>query len=212
MYKIDKSFAVIMALLLLTAAISWTLYFKEYRQQDTTDIHAFSKQVGEWTSEEITITDREYAILETRNAFSRKYTNKDGDAVILFIVYSQTNRKVVHPPEICYTGGGNTILSNVYHTIAVPEQDLNIKVNNFVVENGPYKQSVCYWFKVGSTFTSNYLKGQALIAVKRLLGRPASGAMIRVAANEDPEHPERTVQLIDQFTREITPLLFQYLP
>ena len=39
----------------------------------------FPKEIDGWTSEELTITDDEYAILETRNAFIREYTNAAGN-------------------------------------------------------------------------------------------------------------------------------------
>ena len=210
--KLNKNFKVLLGLFLFAGVVSWTLYFKEYRQKDTVNIHTFPQEIAGWKSEELTITDREYEILETRNAFTRKYTNEQGDSVYLFIVYSQTNRKVVHPPEICYTGGGATFISNMHHAIEVPQPRMRIISNKYLVEQGAYRQSMCYWFKVGDTFTPNYLKGQALIAMKRLTGQPASGALIRLSSSVDPENPDKAIQLIDEFARLITPQLFQYLP
>ena len=210
--KLNKSFIILLGLFFITGTVSWTLYFKEYHQHDTVNIHTFPQEIAGWQSEELPIKDRDYEILETRNAFTRKYTNKQGDSVYLFIVYSQTNRKVVHPPEICYTGGGATFISNMHHTIDIPQPKMQIISNKYLVEQGAYRQYMCYWFKVGDTFTPNYLKGQTLIAIKRLTGQPASGALIRLSATVDPENPDKAMQLIDDFARLITPQLFQYLP
>ncbi|MFA5261190.1 MAG: exosortase C-terminal domain/associated protein EpsI [Candidatus Omnitrophota bacterium] len=210
--KLNKNFMVLLGLFFFAGVVSWTLYFKEYQQKDSVNIQTFPQEIAGWKSEELPITDREYEILETRNAFTRKYTNAQGDSVYLFIVYSQTNRKVVHPPEICYTGGGATFISNVHHTIDVPQPKMQIISNKYLVEQGGYRQYMCYWFKVGNTFTPNYLKGQTLIAMKRLTGQPSSGALIRISAVVDPENPDKAMQLIDAFSRIITPQLFQCLP
>jgi EpsI family protein len=210
--KVNKNFRVLLGLFFAAGVVSWTLYFKEYQQKDSVSIHAFPQEIAGWKSEELPITDREFKILETRNAFTRKYTNEQGESVYIFIVYSQTNRKVVHPPEICYTGGGATFISNAHHAIDVPEPRMRIIANKYLVEQGAHRQYMCYWFKVGTTFTPNYLKGQALIAIKRLAGQPASGALIRLSAVVDPENPEQAMQQIDAFARDIAPQLFQYLP
>ncbi len=210
--KIDKKFICIIGLFLISAVVSWTLYFKEYRQADSANIHEFPSEIDGWVAEEITITDKEYALLETRNAFTRKYTNADGDSVYLFVVYSQTNRKVVHPPEICYTGGGATFLSTDYHTIHVSRPEVDILCNKYLVEQGAIRQHMCYWFKVGATFTHSYLKGQALIAIKKLTGQSSSGSLIRISSVVDPDHPDKSLQTIDSFVRTVTPYLYKYLP
>ena len=66
MKKFDKSYYTVLILLLFSGIFSWKLYFKEYTQQDTVNIHNFPKTIGEWTSEELTITEHEYDILEQK--------------------------------------------------------------------------------------------------------------------------------------------------
>jgi len=105
----DLSYWLILVIFLAVGTVSWGVYFKNYRQSDSLNIHHFPKVIGEWSSEELPISDDEKALLETDNVFVRRYTNAMKEEVYLFIVYSQNNRKVSHPPEICYTGGGATI-------------------------------------------------------------------------------------------------------
>ena len=210
MKKNQTSFFVIIGLFLLSGMFSWRLYFKVYSQSDTVDIHVFPKEVAGWTSEEIEITDHEYDILETRNAFTRKYTNQKGREVYLFIVYSQSNRKVSHPPEICYTGSGATLISSVSRIIDVG--DFAVRANKIFVEYGKYQQYMYYWFKVGDTFTSNYWKQQSLIAIKTLFGKPSSSALIRLSSTIKGDDIEEAAGDIEDFAKVITPLLFTYLP
>jgi len=207
----DKKTIVIIILLLVSTAASWNLYFKEYVQKDTVDIHQFPRTIHGWSSEEIPITEDEYAILETHNAFVRKYSGPQGKEVYLFIVYSQNNRKVSHPPEICYTGGGFTILNKDADTIKMPDANQVIHTKRLTMERGNLKQLTYYWFKVGETFTSSYVKQQFLIAVKSLLGKPSSSAMISVSAVINPGGKARSMENIKEFSRLILPDIVKYL-
>ena len=207
----DIKFYIIIILSIVSAIVSWKLYFKEYRQADTVDINVFPKRIGVWTSEDIPISQEDYAILETRNAFIRRYTDDKNNDVYLYIVYSQHNRKVSHPPELCYTGEGNLVISKTI----VPVYFLHHKAFEAVrllMEQGQTEHIAYYWFKIGNSFTPSYWRQQGLIAIKSLLGKPASSALIRVSAviqDRDIKTAEANVQ---RFVKLIIPLLNKYLP
>lgn len=208
----DKTYIILILLFVVTGAISWNLYFKVYRQEDTVDIHQFPKTIGEWSSEELPITDEEYAILETKNAFARKYVHSSGQAVYVFIVYSQNNRKVSHPPEVCYQGTGITVVSTAHDAISNPAGNTMVKVNKLVLEQKYYDQVAFYWFKVGDTFTSNYWKQQMMIVLNSLLGKPSSSALIRISAIMEGEDTAKSAQQLKDFGQLMIPHLYTYLP
>ena len=207
----DKKTSFLFVLFVVVAAISWHLYFKEYLQKDTVDINQFPKTIGEWTSEEIPITETEFAILETKNAFVRKYTNPKGDVISLFIVYSQHNRKVAHPPEICYTGGGFSVISSSHDRVPL-RVGQSLEVNKLNLAVGALKQAAFYWFKIGDSFTTNYWKQQVLIATKTILGQKAGSALIRVSIDINPKSENTTIERLKDFTRLIYPAILQFLP
>ncbi|MFA5087602.1 MAG: exosortase C-terminal domain/associated protein EpsI [Candidatus Omnitrophota bacterium] len=202
----------VVAMFLVSGALSWNLYFKVYRQKDTVDIAHFPRAFDGWESEEIAISDNDLEILETRNAFVRRYFDKSGQEVYVFIVYSQNNRKVSHPPEICYTGGGAVILQNARDTVLSADGHQEIQANRLIVEKGKTRQVSFYWFKVGDSFTSNYWKQQGLIALKSFLGQSASSALIRLSADVHGGDDAQTVQQIKNFAQSVIPYLSQYLP
>jgi len=213
MKKNSKSIVLIGLTLASTAVISWGLFFKQAVEKDTVDIHHFPKTVGTWDSVDLPITKDEYAILETRNAFVRLYTNSvDKTKIYLYLVYSQTNRKVAHPPEICYTGSGLTIIEDVRDTIPVQYKNLTIHANRLRLLKGNSTQMAYYWFKVGDNFTSNYWKQQILIVFYTLLGRHPSSALVRLSADVTDSDINKTVVSIKNFTNLITPELFRDLP
>ncbi|MCA9398680.1 MAG: EpsI family protein [Candidatus Omnitrophica bacterium] len=201
---------VIVAILLGGCYMSWNFYFKDYIQQDTVNIHVFPKEISGWTSEELTITDDEYAILETRNAFVRKYSNGDGKEVYFFTVYSQNNRKVSHPPEICYTGGGITVLDN--QPAQIKADDVMIPVRKLNLDQGRFEHVAYYWFKVGDSFTSNYWEQQFKIALNTFLGKNSSSALIRLSAVAQNGNKAKAEEDIQEFAKLIFQDIKEYLP
>jgi EpsI family protein len=212
MKKQDIGYWCIIGIFCLVGFISWRVYFKNYRMSDTVSIHHFPTVIGEWKSEELPISDYDKKLLETENVFIRRYTNSNNEEVFLFAVYSQNNRKVSHPPEICYAGAGATILNSVPDSFNSSSDGLKINVNCLTIEQGNVKQIFVYWFKVGDTFISNYWKQQALIAYKSILGQPASSALIRISSTIHHDDAEAAVKRIKKFGQHIIPLLQQYLP
>jgi len=212
MKEYDRKYWFLVTLLIFTAVVSWHFYFKNYYGDDEISIHAFPKDIGHWTSTEQKITDDEYAILETRNAFARKYTASTGEVVYLFIVYSKNNRKVSHPPEVCYIGSGYSVLDNMQASFKRPNSNEVIRTNRLVLEFGNSQQIAYYWFRVGNTYTSNYLKQQILIAWKTLIGRPSSSALIRISTDVIEADQKHAEEIVSEFARMILPYVEQYLP
>lgn len=207
----NKNFIVMCACLGAAALLSVLLYFKDVSAHDEVDIKQFPTAIGNWTSREIPIPKKDLAILETENAFVRKYSDPDGQQVYLYIIYSKINRKVSHPPEICYTGGGITILENVHDPIPVAHKGMTIQTNRLMLKGKNFHQVSYYWFKVGDEFTSNYWKQQALVAWNALLGKQTGAALIRVSADIGPQSKEFAIKSVKEFTDLIAPHLFTYL-
>ncbi|MCA9404307.1 MAG: EpsI family protein [Candidatus Omnitrophica bacterium] len=208
--KINK-YIIILLLIVGAGAVSWTTYLKEFNEEDTVSIHSFPQEINGWVSEELPITEDEYAILETRNVFTRKYTGPKGQIVYFFTVYSQYNRKVAHPPEVCYTGSGIKVVSNTVDAIPIPEHNVTIKAHKLRLERRHLKQVAYYWFKVGDTFTPSYWQQQLRIAIKNLLGRPEGSALIRVSAVYNGDD-QQAVEDIKEFTRLVLPAIYKHLP
>ena len=70
----------------------------------------FPAEIGEWRGEDAPVDERTYEILETRNVLSRNYKNPDGGVVHLLMVGSFKDRRVAHPPEVCYMSSNFVIV------------------------------------------------------------------------------------------------------
>ena len=129
--KIDKSFIGIVGILVIAGGMSIALYFRQMGESDTVKMTGFPMQIGAWKGEDIPLDDRTYRILETKNLIMRKYVNAKKDEVYLYMVASEKNRKVAHPPEICYAGSGSKIIEKNLIKFNAPGTDKMLEVNSF---------------------------------------------------------------------------------
>jgi len=206
-----KNILIILVFLVIATVISWSSFFGQYVGKDTIDVHAFPRTVGEWSSREVPISAHDYEILETHNVFSRIYQDPEGHQIMLLIIYSQNNRKVSHPPEICYTGSGATILNNTLINFNLGTAG-KLGVKRLTAQEGRYREMIYYWFKVGNDFTASYWKQQALVAFRALLGQPVSSAMIRLSMGFEGTDARMTDAKARSFARLIYPKVKEYLP
>jgi len=193
--------------LIIAAAIGFTYYFSSrFENKSTIMMSAFPKTIGDWKAKDIPISEGDYEILETRNLIMREYTNSQGDVLTLYIVYSENNRKVVHPPELCLTGGGQSI--EYRDSIKIG----NIQAVKLLMEKGDFHQLVVYWFKAGNLNTDRYVKQQLKVVLDLLRGRRTSCALIRITVNVKNADNQAALALLKGFVLEIENLLPKYVP
>jgi len=201
----NKSFIVVAMILVVVAVIANKPY--KFDLSESVKVNDFPKTIGEWRGEDMALSERDYEILETKNLFVRDYKNKNGDSVYLYIIYAGDNRRALHPPEVCYTGGGATIAEK-----SVIPMTGSITANKFTIEDKNSRQLVVYWFKSTSLNTYNFLKQQLKIVTDRMLGRKTSGALIRVSTEIKGGREAAALELIRSFCSQIGPLLAKYVP
>ena len=202
----NKTFIIAAVLLVGVAIIANTpAKFSAGKEIQVSD---FPKTIGNWQGTDIEIPERDYEILETRNLFIRDYKNaKTGEEVNLYIIYSQDNRRTLHPPEVCYSGGGSTILKK-----SVVQITDSLQANIFTIEEKNFKQLVAYWYKSKNLSTYNYMKQQIRVVLDRLLRKSTYGAMIRFAGLIKDNNEAAALEMLRGFIRECEPAINRLLP
>lgn len=203
----NRNFIIIVLILIIVGIIGFASYFPS-RLENTSKImmSAFPDTIGGWRSKDIPISENDYKILETRNLIMREYTNPRGEVIALFIIYSENNRKVVHPPELCLTGGGQSIEDRDSARIG------KIRAVKLLMERGGFRQMVLYWFKAGSLNTDRYVKQQLKVVFDLLRGEKTSSALIRITTEVKNNDNKAALDLLKQFVLKVEKLLPKYVP
>lgn len=204
-----KRYILIITIFSLTAVLSLFLYYQQIKPEDAFNVNDFPKEIAGYTSEDIPLEEKVYEILETRNLLLREYKKGGEPGIVLYIIYSDKNRKASHPPEVCLTGSGVSIVKKTAGEI--PLSGLPLKTNYLIAEKGGARELMFYWFKSGKTFTPNYLSQQLRIMLNQLQGKSSGGAMIRVSTTITKDEKE-TEEKIVNFIREIMPTVINEIP
>jgi len=204
----NKTFFIVCVILAVVAVVGIIAYLPARMDIGLkVKVSDFPLTVGEWRGKELPIEDDVYRILETRNLFIREYKNKAGDLVYMYVVYSEDNRKVSHPPEVCLMGGGVTVVGKTPVQLTPV-----IRANKLLVEKADARDLMVYWYKAGKFYTDSYMKQQLKVVLGRIFGKRSAGAMIRLSTDIKNADEQSAIKLIQSFTSQIEPLLEKYVP
>ncbi|MCZ6678617.1 MAG: EpsI family protein [Candidatus Poribacteria bacterium] len=215
---LGRSFGITVLLLGIVALTTYGA-FEEIMESDFRYTYQFPNVIGEWHVVRDWFAhnpgaERVYNILETRDTIQWEYQDSDGNLVDLVIVYSPHNRKVSHPPDICFQGGGwqqqvkNTLPAPYGHAYGLA------KVNRLVLDRAGKKQIALYWYKSGSQQTSSYLKQQTGYLLNSALRRKSrSVALIRLTAYADTAmQVESKTRQLESFAEQVVPSVDRVIP
>jgi len=174
----NLGYVFVMIIFAVTAMLSFSLFFQKRSSHDLLDIRSFPSRIGVWADRDVPITEQEYRILETRNVITREYENPSLGKLMLFMIYSETNRAVFHPPDLCLVGGGLSVVDKTREQVT--SSGRTFYVNKMLMRKGDYRLLVLFCYKAGGLYTDNFYLQQAYLALHQIFGRRISGATIRV--------------------------------
>lgn len=200
---------VVLAVLLAALVISIPLYVGDRIPGKEALVSKLPMDIQGWSGRDLPVDERAYEILETHNLILREY-QKAGRKVYIYIVYSSDNRKVSHPPEVCFEGSGVTIVEK--NKIEIPLAEGTTKANQLIVEQSDAINVVLYWYKAGSFYTDNYLKQQLTVALDHMKMKKTSGALIRVSAEAPSGDSKQAMANIEEFVKAVSAYFPSVIP
>lgn len=212
----SHSKAYVTTIALLSFTLFGVLHFQRLEDVSSAEIRLgeFPKAIGEWSGCDISLSERVYEILDTKDVLVREYSNPKGESVGLAVVHCATNRWAFHPPEICYVGGGTELLNRARAQIGIPMsgESASMEANELLMQdkNGD-KEIAWYWFAAGNRIFSSYLRQQSAIVWGELRRNPQGGALIRVSTRVSENDVTGAEARGKRFIGEMTPLLLNYL-
>ena len=200
-----KNWVVCNALLLVVGAVAFHFYQLQRVEKDIRDIREMPAAIGEWRAKDLLVREHDYDILETRNLVLRDYENSKGESVHLFVIYSETNRRVCHPPVVCLIGSGVTLTRSSKEKLTLAGKTFT--VNRVVGKSGTDEQVVLYWYMLGNEFTDSYVGQQLRWVAKQATGKNLGGAMIRVNTSILEDGEGKAMERAKRFIQDLLPIL-----
>jgi len=182
------------------------------------------ERFGDWTAQDIPLTDDTLAVLGKGDFLNRVYTGQPAIAgnpmmktaapISLFIGYfaSQRTGQTMHSPQNCLPGAGWTFDSQRYTSL----QDINgkqYKVGEYVISNGDIKQFVIYWYQAHGRSIPNEYKAKLYMVADAIRTNRTDGALVRVITQVLPwESLDSARDRATQFTQQMAPNLPRFIP
>ena len=199
-------YAILVILFVFSVFISFRHLSISRAERDMLDINTFPMKIGDWHGSALELSEQDYKILETTNLLLREYINSStGQTLSLFVVYSETNRSVFHPPEVCLMGGGIAMVDKKTEKIDTGEEAF--LANKLYLQKNDSRMIALYFYSAGRFYTDNFYLQQAVFAFNQLFNRKKGGATIRVMAHVDNDE-EQTVAELKKFMQQVV-LIFQ---
>ena len=180
----NRRYLVVFVILLVSAFVIINLARINSGVTADIDLAKLPLEIGGWKGEDLDVFDDVYEILGTKDLIMREYIDKQGDSLVLAIVYSNKDRQSLHPPEYCYLGGGVELLDKSKEDVLLKGNRV-LTMNKLVMKEKRGVLKAWYWYSVGNKFIDNYYFQQIYSLWNALRGKGYQGALIRVSVNGD---------------------------
>jgi len=207
----------IISVVLTAAIIFLSLLDKGMSVPIKMPLETFPKQIGKWSFLNSTsLPQRVKEKLGVDHYLEYDYISPSGQVVNLYVSYfSSMEGKGFHSPRNCMPGAGWDVASLEPLVLEIRYSDsMPVEINNMILQKGADRQVVLYWYQCrGRIIRSEYWE-KIYQVLDSIFNRRTDAAFIRVMApvavkDGDVEY---TTQYLADFTKEIIPILEQYIP
>ncbi len=192
------------------AVVAPLALFLQYNAPPEADMEeledALPLAIGDWAFvHDRKPTEEEIEILETKAILTRTFTRGGEEMVDLSITYAPRNRRVAHPPELCYKGSGWTVEAKDQINVPIGTSS-TFPVVRLLLVRGEHRLIMLYWFKAGESYTAGYWHMQWLLIKNQFLSRGGSSALIRASSTFTESVDDDTVtDTLKKFVEEALP-------
>ncbi len=206
-------FIVAIILLGATLALSQGIEFREKIPIRKT-LDQFPLEVKEWVGKRDRMEQRFIDELDLSDYVIIDYKNSDGKQVNFYVAYYESQRKgeSIHSPETCLPGSGWEFKEAGTKNVLIGN-DSSIKVNRAFMSKPGVRELVYFWFPMRGRILTNAYQLKIYTFWDALTRQRTDGALVRIITlvypGEDTGDAEARLQ---GFTRDIVPILSQFLP
>ena len=210
---LQPQFLLVMVLLMLTFGFSQGIEFRE-KIPIAKPLSGFPVQVGSWSGVTVPMEQQFKDALDFSDYTIINYKNKNGSIVNFYVAYYESQRKgeSIHSPETCLPGSGWAFKEAGIVNIPLAGGS-SMQVNRSFMENGDVQQLVYYWFPQRGRVLTNLYQLKLYAFWDALSKQRTDGALVRIITALYPgESRQEAEARLQGFTKEVAPLLDQFLP
>jgi EpsI family protein len=175
---------ILAALICLPMAVYSTVALQRQLQRKVVvDSHTLPTAIGDWTSEELPLTDAELSMLDAPASCQRLYTDPAGDRVQVLVLQVNDSQNA-HDPKLCMSGSGYQVAED--KAVLPPwANGGSSMVSKALFTKGAERVTMYYWLQTSNGTITDMSGGFKLQAVlKALTGTTFRGIAVRVIGLE----------------------------
>ncbi len=172
------------------------------------NIKELSLTIGDWKGKDVGLLEEPLRIQNADSEIARIYRKPSGAEVKLYVAYFEfqdQNKKLIQNWLKLYREA---------EEIEIPISSHDpLMINKGVFNNGTQDYPALFWYNLNGQIVANRYKAKYITALDSLIQNRTNGALIIVYS--DPKHsddPQKVLNDEIEFTREIIPILYDYLP
>jgi EpsI family protein len=172
------------------------------------------RQIENWQGQEDATLDADIlGILKLNDYVMRRYRDRNGHDLWLYIGYWDTQRKgaQIHSPKHCLPGGGWEPLEAKQLPLVITSPREVITVNRYVIQKDQYQQVVTYWFQSQGGVVASEVEAKLQLIKNAMLHNRTDGALVRIVSPVSG-NVEETFNRQAEFVRDLYPMLKEFLP
>lgn len=208
--------ALVAVLVLSTSlALAHSVEFRE-KIPAKKELRYFPLQIGEWRGQTLLMGDDIIKSLDLSEYVMIDYQAAGGKKLDFYVAYYESQRKgeSTHTPATCLPGSGWVFEDSGLVTFATPGyQTGSLTASRAFMTKANHRQLVYYWFPQRGRILHNLYELKLYAFWDALTQQRTDGALVRlITPLAELESTEAADERLQQFTRQILPLLAEYLP
>ena len=205
----------IVVIILLSLSFVGVRFFSGIKELESAGLtpERFPAEFSGWIGKDVPVTDAERNFLPEDTLFVKKvYTHADVGEVFLVVVFSGSDRRSIHRPEVCYPSQGWSIQNKSTESVVIEHPLKQLDTTrldvNYVREKYNYSDVVLYWFMGNKRVTASHFKRVMLIGFDRcVLGRDYRWAFVRASSVVTSAGKEASLGVLKRFSSDLFPYI-----
>lgn len=197
--------AMLLSVLIVSAGVLGARAAGSEQPVTRASLTTFPRTIGSWKAVgDVPLGDEIARVLGVDDYVSRTYVNASGEPANLYVGYYSSQRQgdTIHSPQNCLPGAGWQPVESARMSLSV--EGATLPVNRYVIEKGPERQVVLYWYQGRGRVVANEYANKLWLMVDAARLRRTNGSLVRIIAPQEHAATE--------FARVVYPRLPEYLP